>query len=171
MAAQTGDKYLEVLGKKMEPTVSKQVRDEYLTRLEETAADVALRYVDINAHLDTDIFADSTNLANLTKLESAAALQVSSKIPLLLSAERLTFEIKTGEISTSIITMHNKGTTAIYFQCKQRLNANKTLPTKYVDSRRQKFLFYYKNGVILPGHAFDIPITFTSSTPGVSLIV
>jgi hypothetical protein len=41
------------------------------------------------------------------------------------------------------------------------------LPLRIVNNRKERFLFYHKKGVVLPGQAFDIPIAFTSKKPGI----
>ena len=64
-------------------------------------------------------------------LDANLSNQVQEKSRIILSTERLTFEMRTGEISTSVVTMYNRGSVAVYFDCVRDQSAN-TLPVHMV---------------------------------------
>ncbi|KAI8822671.1 MYCBP-associated protein family-domain-containing protein [Fimicolochytrium jonesii] len=83
-----------------------------------------------------------------------------------LATPRLFFDVELNTVSMSVLTVYNRGTTAVGFEWVPIKKPN-PLNIKAVYDEKQRFFFYYKKGVILPGTAFDFPIIFKSATPGV----
>ncbi|KAJ3259213.1 hypothetical protein HK103_002860 [Boothiomyces macroporosus] len=82
-----------------------------------------------------------------------------------ISSTRLFFEVELNHISTSILTVHNRGSYAVHFEWAPVKREN-PLHTKLSHSGNQTFFFSYIKGVILPGTAFDFPIVFKSTRNG-----
>lgn len=85
---------------------------------------------------------------------------------LLASASRLFFEVPLNQISTSVITIHNRGTVSLYFEWVREHKPN-PLHVKMCKDGAQRFFFNYTQGVIVPGTAFDFPIVFKSARNGI----
>ncbi|KAI9004247.1 MYCBP-associated protein family-domain-containing protein [Gaertneriomyces semiglobifer] len=83
-----------------------------------------------------------------------------------LSTSLLTFTTTLHEVSTSVVTLYNTSKTAIRFDWKPVAKLNK-LGTTAVRDGRQRFYFYHKKGIVMPGNAFDIIVIFKSDMPGV----
>ena len=64
------------------------------------------------------------------------------------------------------MTIHNRGTAAIYFEWLKDKKIN-PLNTKASQDGIQRFFLNYRKGVILPGTAFDFPIVFKSTKNGI----
>ncbi|KAJ3308853.1 hypothetical protein HDU76_003794 [Blyttiomyces sp. JEL0837] len=87
-------------------------------------------------------------------------------VELLFGVTQMTFEVLLGEVSTSILTVYNQGSTAVHFEWQKMIKDN-PLKVKAVCDGVQRFYFHHKKGVILPGTAFDFPIIFKSASPGI----
>ncbi|XP_059140041.1 MYCBP-associated protein-like isoform X2 [Physella acuta] len=90
---------------------------------------------------------DSSSLKNKTAIEA-----------------RVTFEGFTCDRVTSLLELHNNGTTVIYYDWKK---VGKENPFAFVQNEVQRFYFNTASGVILPGESFKFPFVFKSPTPGV----
>lgn len=84
---------------------------------------------------------------------------------LVFAANQMMFEVLLNETSSSILTVYNRGSTAVHFEWRQTQRSN-LLKVKSIYDPVQRFFFYHKKGVILPGTAFDFPIIFKSANPG-----
>jgi hypothetical protein len=99
--------------------------------------------------------------------------QLSKGVHLLFSSKRMCFYIPINQVTTSVITIHNRGTISVHFQWEKVKRANsinvfkyqRQVPSVYDDI--QRFYFSHKTGVILPGTAYDFPVIFKSSSHGV----
>ncbi|KAJ3176561.1 hypothetical protein HK101_010402 [Irineochytrium annulatum] len=86
-------------------------------------------------------------------------------IELLFAATHMTFHVLLNEVSTSILTVYNRGRQAVYFQWRKAGRAN-SLKIQSASDGVQRFYFCHKKGVILPGTAFDFRIIFKAASPG-----
>nr|KAJ3418507.1 Iron-sulfur assembly protein 1 [Polyrhizophydium stewartii] len=84
---------------------------------------------------------------------------------LVFSAKRLFFQVTLGEVSSSILTVHNRGTVSIHFEWVPVPHPN-PLQVKATYDGIQRFYLSHTRGVILPGMAYDFPIIFKSASPG-----
>ncbi|XP_072502734.1 MYCBP-associated protein isoform X1 [Notamacropus eugenii] len=80
-------------------------------------------------------------------------------------AVRLTFETMEGERTSSVLTVVNNGTSAIWYDWR-RLHQPDTFE-EFKESRRQRFYFNTKEGVILPGETKEYIFFFKSSNAGI----
>ncbi|XP_074117845.1 MYCBP-associated protein isoform X2 [Sminthopsis crassicaudata] len=80
-------------------------------------------------------------------------------------AVRLTFETMEGERTSSVLTVVNNGTAAIWYNWK-RLQQPDAFE-EFKESRRQRFYFNTKEGVILPGETKDYIFFFKSPDAGI----
>lgn len=85
---------------------------------------------------------------------------------LTLGTRRLAFETKLGEVSSSVLTLYNKGHTSVFFEWRETQRPN-PLGAKCIHENVQRFFFRHRKGAIHPGEAYDFPIIFRSMTPGV----
>ncbi|KAI8928440.1 MYCBP-associated protein family-domain-containing protein [Entophlyctis helioformis] len=92
-------------------------------------------------------------------------LSLTSGIHLMFSAKRLFFQVTLGEVSSSILTVHNRGTVAVRFEWVPVQRPN-PLKVRAVHDGIQRFYLSHTSGVILPGTAYDFPIIFKSASPG-----
>ena len=104
----------------------------------------------------------SDNLA----LDDGDESSLTPGMNLVSSATRLVFEVPLNQISTSVVTVHNRGTVAMYFEWVMD-KKNNPLNTKASQDGTQRFFMNYRQGVILPGTAFDFPIVFKSTKNGI----
>uniref|UniRef100_G3VNG4 MYCBP associated protein n=1 Tax=Sarcophilus harrisii TaxID=9305 RepID=G3VNG4_SARHA len=80
-------------------------------------------------------------------------------------AVRLTFETMEGERTSSVLTVVNNGTAAIWYNWR-RLQQPDAFE-EFKESRRQRFYFNTKEGVILPGETKDYIFFFKSPDAGI----
>ncbi|XP_043856091.1 LOW QUALITY PROTEIN: MYCBP-associated protein [Dromiciops gliroides] len=80
-------------------------------------------------------------------------------------AVRLTFETMEGERTSSVLTVVNNGTAAVWYDWR-RLQQPDTFE-EFKESKRQKFYFNNKEGVILPGETKEYLFFFKSSNAGI----
>ncbi|KAL2918826.1 hypothetical protein HK105_201660 [Polyrhizophydium stewartii] len=88
---------------------------------------------------------------------------------LVFSAKRLFFQVTLGEVSSSILTVHNRGTVSIHFEWVPVPHPNPLQDGWQVKATYdgiQRFYLSHTRGVILPGMAYDFPIIFKSASPG-----
>jgi hypothetical protein len=85
---------------------------------------------------------------------------------LVFAAKRLGFQVHLNEITSSVLTIHNTGTSAYHFEWV-RLNVANPLKTSASKDGIGRFYFSHKKGIILPGSAFDFIIIFKSANPGI----
>ncbi|KAJ3095464.1 hypothetical protein HDU97_006906 [Phlyctochytrium planicorne] len=89
------------------------------------------------------------------------------EVRILMAAQHMTFHTLLGEVSTSVMTVYNIGTTKIAFEWRKAEGKGAGLNIKNGHDGIQRFYFPYKSGVILPGSAFDFKIVFKSASPGI----
>uniref|UniRef100_A0A4X2M3Q6 MYCBP associated protein n=1 Tax=Vombatus ursinus TaxID=29139 RepID=A0A4X2M3Q6_VOMUR len=80
-------------------------------------------------------------------------------------AVRLTFETMEGERTSSVLTVVNNGTAAVWYDWR-RLQEPDTFE-EFKESKRQRFYFNTKEGVILPGETKEYIFFFKSSNSGI----
>ncbi|KAI8903941.1 MYCBP-associated protein family-domain-containing protein [Powellomyces hirtus] len=85
---------------------------------------------------------------------------------LTLATNRLSFQVVLKEVSVSVLTVYNCGSTACEFEWVKMERPN-PLKVSAIYEPTQRFFFYHKRGVIQPSSAFDFPIIFKSGTPGI----
>ncbi|KAJ3320756.1 hypothetical protein HDV06_005049 [Boothiomyces sp. JEL0866] len=102
----------------------------------------------------------------IANAEEEAENNLKPGMHLEISSTRLFFEVELNRISTSILTVHNRGTCAVHFEWAP-VRRDNPLNTKHSHSGNQTFFFSYIKGVILPGTAFDFPIVFKSCRNGI----
>lgn len=101
--------------------------------------------------------------------ESALEMYQTKEDPspkIILGTSRLSFETKLGEVATSILTVYNKGKTAVFFEWQETKRENK-VGVKSAYDNVQRFFVRHRKGVIHPGEAYDFPVIFRSLNPGV----
>ncbi|KAJ3199210.1 hypothetical protein HDU67_002990, partial [Dinochytrium kinnereticum] len=86
------------------------------------------------------------------------------EVKLVMAATHMSFHVLLEEVSTSVLTVHNCGCTAVRFEWR-RTGIENRLNSVY--DGVQRFYFTHKSGVILPGSAFDFKIIFKSARPGI----
>ncbi|XP_078012189.1 MYCBP-associated protein [Phascolarctos cinereus] len=80
-------------------------------------------------------------------------------------AVRLTFETMEGERTSSVLTVVNNGTAAVWYDWR-RLQQPDTFE-EFKESKQQRFYFNTKEGVILPGETKEYIFFFKSSNSGI----
>ncbi|XP_036611502.1 MYCBP-associated protein [Trichosurus vulpecula] len=80
-------------------------------------------------------------------------------------AVRLTFETMEGERTSSVLTVVNNGTSAVWYDWR-RLQQPDAFE-EFKESKRQRFYFNTKEGVILPGETKEYIFFFMSSNAGI----
>ena len=103
--------------------------------------------------------------SEVNKTESADTSQPTSGIHLSFSSKRLFFKAPLSNVTTSILTLYNQGSVAIRFQWVKMKKSN-PLSTQSPLDGVQRFFLSHREGVILPNTAYDFPIIFKSSSPG-----
>jgi hypothetical protein len=140
--------YLELVGQGLHK-VGKDLAQAYVERLEKLQS----RGKEETSDLDVDQHKEEQERA-ITGMKLVA------------STKRLFYEVVVGQISTSVMTIYNQGSVAIHFEWTPVKKKN-PLNTKLGQDGKQRFFMNYVKGVIRPGTAFDFPIVFQSSTPGI----
>ncbi|KAJ3116804.1 hypothetical protein HDU96_008700 [Phlyctochytrium bullatum] len=95
-----------------------------------------------------------------------AEVEPKAEVKLAMAASHMSFFVLLDEVSTSVLTVHNCGPTAVHFEWVRAVKEN-GLKVKSVYDGIQRFYFSHKHGVILPGSAFDFKIVFKSARPGI----
>ncbi|KAJ3276032.1 hypothetical protein HDV01_006202 [Terramyces sp. JEL0728] len=146
-----------------------------LSKLEMSLTKAFLERLDKAARWDLIDISEKTLNSSIEDVVPAVEPENALKpgMHLEISSKRLFFEVELNRISTSILTVHNRGTYSVHFEWApvKRDNPLKVLSslfkTIHAHSGNQTFFFSYIKGVILPGTAFDFPIVFKSSRNGV----
>ena len=79
------------------------------------------------------------------------------------------FDVVINQISSSVITVYNSGTMAINFEWVL-LEPSSPFGIGSNYCRKTRFYLRYSTGIILPGFAFDFPISFKSESHGVIFV-
>ncbi|KAI8615306.1 MYCBP-associated protein family-domain-containing protein [Chytriomyces sp. MP71] len=109
---------------------------------------------------------DPSKLQLRSQLGNLPPLKSDLTADLVFMATHLTFEVLLNEVSRSVLSVYNQSTTAYHFEWRKVVKPN-PLKLKAVYDNVQRFYFYHKKGVLLPGTAFDFPIIFKSGSPGI----
>ncbi|KAJ3026752.1 UNVERIFIED_CONTAM: hypothetical protein HDU68_005140 [Siphonaria sp. JEL0065] len=176
--------YLEVVGKSLDSKQMEQLAEEYAQKLDDRAkrmnAGVALNHDGTNYdhHSEKVQATDSKQQTkpttaqkvgfknNAVAISSIPPLQSDMTADLIFVATHMTFEVLLNEVSRSVLSVYNQSTTAYHFEWKQ-IKKDNPLHVEAMHDNVQRFYFYHKKGVILPGTAFDFPIIFKSGSPGI----
>ncbi|KAI8802144.1 MYCBP-associated protein family-domain-containing protein [Cladochytrium replicatum] len=82
------------------------------------------------------------------------------------STKQLSFAVLLNQVSGAVFTVYNFGKRAFHFQWKLK-KKNNPLKVKNQEANVRRFYFYPKQGVILPGCAFDFSVVFKSTNAGI----
>lgn len=115
--------------------------------------------------VSTPVCKEQTVQKSETVEEECDVVEVSSD-DLVFATKRLGFQVHLNEITSSVLTIHNTGTSAYHFEWV-RLNVDNPLKTSVSKDGIGRFYFSHKKGIILPGSAFDFIIIFKSANPGI----
>ncbi|KAI8847483.1 MYCBP-associated protein family-domain-containing protein [Chytridium lagenaria] len=109
---------------------------------------------------------------NEEKEEGIEEAEVESKgrkecdeVRLVMAATHMAFHTLLEEVSTSVMTVHNCGPTAVIFEWRKTERDN-ILNTRSVHDGVQRFYFTHKKGVILPGSASTLKLYLSLPGPG-----
>ncbi|KAI9329428.1 MYCBP-associated protein family-domain-containing protein [Obelidium mucronatum] len=172
--------YLEVVGKPLDYRQMEQLTEEYVEKLDNRAKrTLANQEVVIHDRPSPEKgVQDSrqpTQPTSMQKVGFKVNADAISNIPplpsdmtadLIFVATHMTFEVLLNEVSRSVLSVYNQSTTAYHFEWRQ-VKKDNPLNVKAMHDHVQRFYFYHKRGVILPGTAFDFPIIFKSGSPGI----
>jgi hypothetical protein len=135
--------YMEIVGQK----INNELSQEYLKRLEAGIA------VSLEEKQQPEL--------DETKEEHVA----SSGLSIVLGSKRLFLTTFTQRPVSSILTVYNTGSVAVHFEWV-RLKEPNGFGIDLSSRQGNRFYFRHKNGIILPGSAYDFPVIFYSNTPG-----
>ncbi|KAJ3300526.1 hypothetical protein HK104_010468 [Borealophlyctis nickersoniae] len=152
--------YMEIVGHNVNvlPAHLEHLTEAYLQRLDQRTETAHSQ----NTHHDANNITDQMDVD-----DDASDVAHPAQGPCLVFAmRRLSYKTLLGEVSSSVLTVYNKGSTACRFEWVPDERPN-PLGVHAVYDKVQRFFFYHKKGVILPGTAFDFLIIFKSANPGI----
>ncbi|KAJ3097716.1 hypothetical protein HK100_005279, partial [Physocladia obscura] len=189
--AKTGTgSYMEIVGKALDSKQLENLAEAYAEKLDKRAKKISLavpeyadKKIDHQVATNPSLAQEKTSENELTPTEKAAMRQNAgfasnslalSKLPplstdnvdLVFAATHMSFEVLLNEVSRSVLSIYNQSPISYHFEWKRVVKDN-PLNVKAINDGVQRFYFYHKKGVILPGTAFDFPVIFKSGAPGI----
>lgn len=175
-----GEKYLEVVGQGVLPITLETFSEQFLQQVDAKSLSRSFRYqsnkliLEIRNRLLSHAKEEETHTNPPTE-PLQGSLEESSDFgetdsqensdDLIFASKRLGFLVVMNEISSSVLTIHNTGTSAYHFEWV-RVDTENQLRTCACKDGIQRFYMSRKKGIILPNTSFDFVIIFKSQRPG-----
>ncbi|KAJ3198272.1 hypothetical protein HDU82_001252 [Entophlyctis luteolus] len=171
--------FMEVVGKSLGPSQLEKFAEAFVERLQSRQTHGQSANIQPSAFDKEEVVAAFKPLTEeqdgaQTKCLSASFLEKNglqqidsdSSSELIFAATHMSFEVLLNEVTRSVLSVYNRSKTAYHFEWTKVVRP-KSLNTRASNDGVQRFYFYHKNGVILPGTAFDFPVIFKSASPGI----
>ncbi|KAH6574215.1 hypothetical protein BASA62_002534 [Batrachochytrium salamandrivorans] len=153
--------YLEVVGHNSPADESIKLTKEYMARLDKRASikSVQPKHESISSNQPTPDYNSQIPVVN------AENDPFSFEEELVFSTKRMFFQVSLNKVTSSILTVYNRGAVTVHF-CWTPIHRPNPLQTKATYDNVQRFYLSHLRGVILPGTAYDFPVIFKSGIPG-----
>ncbi|KAJ3242343.1 hypothetical protein HDU81_005096 [Chytriomyces hyalinus] len=161
--------YLEVVGKSLDSQQMENLAEAYVEHLENrmnsSSEETMDRKSEVKMH-STPPAAQPPHSNVRAAINVLPELKTDASSDLVFIATNMTFEVLLNEVSRSVFTIYNQSNIAYHFEWTRVVKDNPLKVSAMYDNV-QRFYFYHKKGVLLPGTAFDFPIVFKSGSPGI----
>ncbi|KAJ3402860.1 hypothetical protein HDU80_004705 [Chytriomyces hyalinus] len=161
--------YLEVVGKSLDSQQMENLAEAYVEHLENRMNSSSEETMDRKSEVKMHPTPPAAQLSHpnvRAAISVLPELKTDASSDLVFVATNMTFEVLLNEVSRSVFTIYNQSNIAYHFEWTRVVKENPLKVAAMYDNV-QRFYFYHKKGVLLPGTAFDFPIVFKSGSPGI----